>query len=124
MPRGEIAQIALDHLLRVPKLLLHQALAADSFDLADDAAAVVPGVEIAAVEREHFAVESELALPELQSGLRGEVRSCGCEEPGAVVPDPVAFGVLLYERDEEGEVFFDEHGDFLLREGQGGLLFC
>jgi len=40
-----------------------------------------------------------------------------------VVPDPVAFGVLLYERDEELEVFFDEHGDFLLGEGQGGLLF-
>jgi hypothetical protein len=39
-----------------------------------------------------------------------------------VVPDPVAFGVLLYERDEELEVFFYEHGDFLLREGHGHLL--
>jgi len=39
-----------------------------------------------------------------------------------VVPDPVAFGILLDERDEEGEVFFDEHGDFLLGESQGGFV--
>lgn len=82
-------------------------------------------MEIAAVEREHLAIESELALPERQRGLRGEVQRGGREEPGAVVPDPVAFGILFYERDEELEVFFDEHGDFLLGEGQGGaLLFC
>jgi len=126
MPRGEIAQIALDHLLGVRELLLDQALLAQPLNLLDDPAAVVPRVEIAAVEREHLAIERELALPERQRGLRGEVQRGGREEPGAVVPDPVAFGVLLYERDEELQVFFDEHGDFLLGEGQGGLplLFC
>jgi len=42
----------------------------------------------------------------------------GSEEPGAVVPDPVAFGVLFEQGDEEGEVFFYEEGDFALGGGE------
>jgi hypothetical protein len=117
MPSREIAQIALDHLRRVLELRLDHARASQALQFSNNLAPVVPRVEIAAVEREHFGVERELALPEVLRGCGGEVLGCGCEEPGPVVPDPVAFGVLLYERDEEVEVFFYEEGDFLLCEG-------
>lgn len=37
-----------------------------------------------------------------------------------MVPDPVAFGPLLEERDLEGQVFFDEQQDLALRDSQIG----
>ena len=49
---------------------------------------------------------------------------CGAQQPGAVVPDPVAFGELFEKWDEELEVFFDEEADLLLWEGQPGFLCC
>ena len=40
--------------------------------------------------------------------MRREGASGDAEEPAAVVPDPVAFGVLLQQGDEEVQVFFEQ----------------
>lgn len=52
------------------------------------------------------------------------MRCCGTQEPGAVVPDPVALWELLQEWDEELKIFFDEQANFLLRQRQTGFLCC
>ena len=99
MPRGEITQIRSYHLTRVLELRLHHALAAERLDLVHDLASVAPAVEVAAIEGQHFADKAQLALPELHRGVGGQVRGGGAQEPGAVVPDPVAFGELFEEWD-------------------------
>lgn len=63
MPSGEIAQIGIDHASRVSEFILSHAGAVESFDFAYDLSAVAPAMEIATVESEHFAYESELSPP-------------------------------------------------------------
>jgi hypothetical protein len=74
-------------------------------------------VEVSAVQREHLADEREFVAPEIQGGSGGQVGGGGGEEPGSMVPDPVAFWELLEEGEEEVEIFADEEGDFLLGRG-------
>ena len=110
VPGAEVAEVALDHfgcvgefrLDHVPgptSLLTVVAVGVQSFDSEHDFAAVAPAVEVPRVEAEHLAHEAELGLPECDCAMGGEVLGGGAEEPGAVVPDPVAFGVLFEEGD-------------------------
>jgi hypothetical protein len=71
-------------------------------------------VEVPSIYGEHLADEGELVPPEVEGCGGREMSCCTCKQPGAVVPDPVAFGILLQEREEEVEIFADEEGDFLL----------
>lgn len=116
MPGTEIRHAGSDHAGRVVKLLLEHAGSLPLWSRTqlfalqgvNDSSPIAPAVEVAVIESEHFTYESEFAFPQVTGGGPREVEGATFQEPEPVVPDPIAFGELTEEREDEGEVDGDE----------------
>lgn len=130
MPGAEIRHASTDHAGGVVELLLHHAdplptrIRTQLFALQglNDSPPIAPTVEVAVVEGEHLAYESEFAVPQLPNGRPWEVKGAAFEEPEPVVPDPVTFREFAEEGEYEGEVVGNEVEDVIIGQGSRGLL--
>lgn len=116
MPRREIRQIHPDHLRRVLEFAACHAAPVQfrRFKGSNDGASVAPAVIVAGVATEHLADEREFIGPE-DAGFGGGEEGCGrLQEPEAVMPDPVAFGVFEEQGEEELKVQVDHIEDLVL----------
>lgn len=104
MPSREVGQVRIDHLCRIVEFLLGEGFRyvvhtqPGALQRCYDSPSISPAMKVAAVEREHLADKTKFLLPEL-SGL-GLLKPLSAlfQQPEAIVPDPVAFGVFSQKR--------------------------
>jgi hypothetical protein len=110
VPGGEVGEIALDLGICIRELGFDHTLTCEGWalELLHKNAPISPGMKVTLVFAQHVCVQTELRLPYLPRSWDGETLLGHVQDPLSIVPNPVAFGMLLQPRKSKVQLRLDD----------------